>query len=70
MAKQPVAKQSYRYVGPVTPLSQGAGKEDRMLYPGTAYTDLNTDDPIVKNLIERELLIAETGTTQPETEGA
>ncbi|MCA1492704.1 hypothetical protein I6F11_17425 [Ensifer sp. NBAIM29] len=58
MAKSP-AKQSYRYTGPVTPLDLG-GSEPKMLFPGTSYRDLPEDNPTVKNLIARKLLIAET----------
>ncbi|MGV1939522.1 hypothetical protein ACQZ5D_03535 [Agrobacterium sp. 22-211-1] len=59
MAKQPVNRKSYRYSGPITPLE--AAGTTRMLFPGTSYTDLPDENDIVKNLIERKLLIAETG---------
>lgn len=59
MAKTPVNRESYLYKGPVTPLE--AGGAARMLFPGTSYTDLPEENDIVKNLIERKLLIAETG---------
>ncbi|WCK24626.1 hypothetical protein [Agrobacterium pusense] len=63
MAKQPQGqtspKQSYLYKGPITPLE--AAGASRMLFPGTSYTDLPEGNDIVKNLIERKLLIAETG---------
>ncbi|MGV1803840.1 hypothetical protein ACQZ6A_18400 [Agrobacterium vitis] len=57
MAKTP-ARQSYLYSGPVTPLDIEG--ESRMLFPGTSYRDLPEDHPIVTNLIERKLLVAET----------
>ena len=59
MAKQPLNRKSYRYSGPITPLE--ADGNTRMLFPGTSYTDLPDENDIVKNLIERKLLIAETG---------
>ncbi|MBB4954394.1 hypothetical protein H4S14_004159 [Agrobacterium vitis] len=66
MAKTPQSpKQSYRYSGPVTPLEIDG--TSRMLFPGTSYRDLPDDDAIVKNLIERKLLVAETGTTDAAT---
>lgn len=62
MAKQPqissMVKKSYRFTGPVTPLDI-EGQNTRMLFPGASYTELPEDHPIVSNLIERELLIAE-----------
>ncbi|HBF31664.1 hypothetical protein [Rhizobium sp.] len=72
MAKTPQAsKQSYLYSGPVTALDIDG--TSRMLFPGTSYRDLPDDNAIVQNLIERRLLVAETGTessaTAP-TEGA
>jgi hypothetical protein len=64
MAKAPQAlKKSYRYCGPVTALDIEGQAATRMLFPGTSYRDLPDDSPIVKNLIERRLLVAETGTT-------
>ncbi len=62
MAKQPTVKNSYLYTGPVTSFDEAPDRV-RSLYPGRSYTDLPVDHPIVKNLIERELLIAETGET-------
>lgn len=59
MAKSPQNRKSYRYTGPVTPLA-GDGN-NRMLFPGTSYADLPEENPTVKNLIERKLLVAETG---------
>ncbi|UXT99445.1 hypothetical protein [Agrobacterium tumefaciens] len=59
MAKQPLNRKSYRYSGPITPLE--ADGTSRMLFPGTSYVDLPVENDIVKNLIERKLLIAETG---------
>lgn len=59
MAKSPANRQSYCYTGPVTPLDVD-GQSTRMLFPGTSYQDLPTDNPIVSNLIARELLVAET----------
>lgn len=59
MAKSPANRQSYRYTGPVTPLDI-EGRDTRMLFPGTSYQDLPADNEIVSNLIERELLVAET----------
>ena len=59
MAKTPVNRKSYLYKGPVTPL-EGDGTT-RMLFPGVSHTDLPEENDIVKNLIERKLLIAETG---------
>lgn len=62
MAKTPQAsKQSYLYSGPVTALDV-EGQASRMLFPGTSYRDLPDDNTIVQNLIERRLLVAETGT--------
>lgn len=58
MAKATV-KKSFRYTGPVTPLDIDG--ETKMLFPGTSYTGLPEDHPIVSNLIEKKLLIAETG---------
>ncbi len=55
---------AFRYDGPVTPL----GNSDRMLFPGTSYSDLSVDDPVVKNLIARGVLIAENDAA--ETVGA
>ena len=63
MAKQPQNRKSYTYTGPITHLEIEG--ETRMLFPGTSYTGLPEDHPIVSNLIERELLIAETGDTDP-----
>lgn len=66
MAKTPQAlKQSYRYCGPVTPLDVDG--TSRMLFPGTSYRDLPDNNTIVKNLIERRLLVAETGTNDAAT---
>jgi hypothetical protein len=66
MAKTPQAsKQSYRYCGPVTPLDIDG--TTRMLFPGTSYRDLPDDNITVKNLIERRLLVAETGTNDAAT---
>lgn len=59
MAKSPLNRKSYRYSGPVTPLE--ADGTSRMLFPGTSYIDLPEENDTVKNLIERKLLIAETG---------
>lgn len=58
MAKAPL-KKPFRYTGPVTPLELNG--ETKMLFPGTSYTDLPNDHPIVSNLIEKKLLVAETG---------
>lgn len=52
------SRQSYRYTGPV--ITQKIGSADRTLFPGTSYQDLPPEDPIVKNLIARRVLIAET----------
>jgi hypothetical protein len=66
MAKTPQApKQSYLYSGPVTALDIDG--TSRMLFPGTSYRDLPDDNTIVKNLIERRLLVAETGTNDAAT---
>lgn len=62
MAKQPTVKNSYLYTGPVTSFDEAPDRA-RSLFPGRSYTDLPVDHPIVKNLIERALLIAETGET-------
>jgi hypothetical protein len=59
MAKTPLNRKSYRYTGPITPLE--ADGTTRMLFPGASHTDLPEENDIVKNLIERKLLIAETG---------
>ena len=75
MAKQPQSqsRKSYRYTGPVTPLDI-EGQKTRMLFPGASYTELPEDHPIVSNLIERELLIAEIPSAEvvggPLSEGA
>ncbi|MCM2291091.1 hypothetical protein NAC44_01950 [Allorhizobium sp. BGMRC 0089] len=71
MAKTPQApqhplKQSYRYSGPVTALDV-EGEASRLLFPGTSYRDLPDDSIVVQNLIERRLLVAETGTNDAAT---
>lgn len=68
MAKTPQqTRQSYLYSGPVTPLDI-EGQTTRMLFPGASYRDLPEDNVIVANLIERKLLVAETGTATPAAE--
>lgn len=62
MAKQPTVKNAYRYTGPVTSFDE-TRTHTRTLFPGRAYTDLPLDHPIIMNLIERQLLTAETGET-------
>lgn len=56
-------RQSYRYSGPVTPL--GIEGDCRMLFPGASYRDLPVDHPVINNLIERKLLVAETTQAEP-----
>lgn len=70
MAKQAQNRKSYTYSGPVTaldPVGDIGGAESRILFPGTSYTDLAEDHPIVGNLIARKLLIAETGQPAADT---
>jgi hypothetical protein len=69
MAKTSQApKQSYLYSGPVTALDVDGTA--CMLFPGSSYRDLPDDNTIVKNLIERRLLVAETGTNDAATVAA
>lgn len=62
MAKQPTVKDAYLYTGPVTTFDEGPD-HTRALFPGKSYTDLPLENPIIANLIERELLTPETGGT-------
>lgn len=57
---QKTDKQSYLFTGPVTPLILADGKE-RLLFPGTSYTDLPIDLPQVANLIDAKRLVPEIG---------
>lgn len=57
--KSPPIKEAYTYHGPVTSFDLPDGSE-KNLFPGRSYQGLPTDHPIVSNLIERKLLVAET----------
>jgi hypothetical protein len=54
-ATDTVAK-SYAYSGPITPLD--AGGEIGMLHPGKTYSNLPEDNPQVRRLIDRKMLVA------------